>query len=612
MDRNTTLNHSSPSVAQTDILIVDDVLENIRLLSTMLDCNGYQTRKATNGAMALTAVETTLPSLILLDVRMPNMSGYQVCQQLKSNPRTAHIPVIFLSAADDITNKIEAFKVGGADYITKPFHVEEVLARIQNQLAMITAQQTIYQLNAQLEGRVKERTQQLETANSQLSKLAFRDPLTWLPNRALLMERLQEALNQQQANPENQFAVFYLDCDRFKPVNDSLGHQAGDELLIAISERLNSVLRQEDLLARLGGDEFVILLGKLEDPRYAIQVADRIIRSFALPFHLKGQDIFISFSIGIVLECSNYWDPEELLRDADTAMYQAKALGKDQYQIFESSMYQAVCHRLQLETDLRQAIHRQELALHYQPIVELATDNIVGVEALIRWYHPTQGLIPPDRFIPIAEDTGFILKLGHWALREACNHLRQWQDQGIVTPSFSVSVNVSACQFAQPDFVKQLDEILAETQLAPQCLKLEITETVIMQDIPAVTDNISSLQQRSIQLSIDDFGTGYSSLSYLHSFSVENLKIDRSFINRLHKKKSNFGLVTAIVQIGRAMKMNLIAEGIETNEQLAHLKSLGCQFGQGYLFSKPLPFKEMVTLLSATAHQEPSEVSEQS
>ena len=605
-----TLDQSLPVVAQIDILIVDDVLENIRLLSTMLDCNGYQTRKATNGAMALTAVETTLPSLILLDVRMPNMSGYQVCQHLKSNPRTAHIPVIFLSAADDITNKIEAFKVGGADYITKPFHIEEVLARIQNQLAMITAQQTIYQLNAQLEGRVKERTQQLETANSQLSKQAFRDPLTWLPNRALLMERLQEALNQQQANPDDQFAVFYLDCDRFKPVNDSLGHQAGDELLIAISERLNSVLRQEDFLARLGGDEFVILLGNLEDARYATQVADRIIKSFAIPFYIREKDIFVSFSIGIVLECANYWNPEELLRDADTAMYQAKALGKDQYQIFEPSMYQAACHRLQLETDLRQSIQREELALYYQPIVELETGNVVGMEALIRWHHPTQGLIPPDRFIPIAEETGFILKLGQWALREACKHLRHWQNQGIVTSAFSVSVNVSACQFSQPDFVKQLDEILAETQLAPQCLKLEITETVIMQDIPSVTDNISNLQQRSIQLSIDDFGTGYSSLSYLHSFSVENLKIDRSFINRLHKKKNNFGLVTAIVQIGKAMKMNLIAEGIETSEQLAQLKFLGCQFGQGYLFSKPLPSEEMVALLSAATYQKHLEVSE--
>jgi len=414
-------------------------------------------------------------------------------------------------------------------------------------------------------------------------------------------------LSQQQTNPEDQSAVLYLDCDRFKPVNDSLGHQAGDDLLIAISQRLSSVLRQDDLLVRLGGDEFVILLDNLVDPWSATQVADRILKSFTFPFYLRERDVFVSFSIGIVLDCSTYCDPEELLRDADAAMYQAKASGKDQYQIFEPSLYQTVCHRLQLETDLRQAIQRQELALHYQPIVELETGKIVGAEALLRWNHPTQGFIPPDRFIPIAEETGFILKLGDWALREACHHLHHWQKQHIVTSSFSVSVNVSACQFAQPDFVKQIDEILAETQIDPQCLKLEITETVIMQNIASVTDNISGLQQRSIQLSIDDFGTGYSSLNYLHSFSVENLKIDRSFIHRLHKKKNNFGVVTAIVQIAQAMKMNLIAEGIETSEQLALLKSLGCQFGQGYLFSRPLSSGDMVDLLTATTGQKHSE-----
>lgn len=592
-----TLAHSSPYPPQTDILIVDDVLENIRLLSTILDSNGYPTRKATNGTMALKAVEATLPSLILLDVRMPGLSGYEVCQHLKLNPKTTHIPVIFLSASDDVTDKVEGFRVGGADYITKPFHVEEVLARVQNQLAIITAQQTIHQLNAQLEERVKERTRQLEIANSQLSEMAFRDLLTQLPNRALLTKCLQEAMSQQQANPENQFAVLYLDCDRFKIVNDSLGHQAGDELLIAISHRLKSVLRQEDLLARLGGDEFVVLLTNLAEPHAATQVAERILNSFISPIRLRERDIFVSFSIGIVLEHSTYYDTEELLRDADTAMYQAKASGKDQYQIFESSMYQTVCHRLQLETDLRKAIQHDEFVLHYQPIVELETETIVGVEALIRWHHPTRGLIAPDQFIPIAEETGFILKLGRWALKEACHQLCYWQRQQIVNSSFSISVNVSAYQFAQPDFIKQIDEILEETQLDPQCLKLEITETVIIQNLASVANVISRLHERLIQLSIDDFGTGYSSLSYLHSFPVDNLKIDQSFIHRLHQEKTNLGLLTAIVQIAKTMEMDLIAEGIETSEQLIQLKLLGCQFGQGYLFSKPVPPEEIANLL---------------
>jgi len=601
-----TLNHSSSHPTQIDILIVDDVLENIRLLSTILDASGYQTRKATHGTMALKAVEATLPSLILLDVRMPGLSGYEVCQHLKSNPKTTHIPVIFLSASDDVTDKVEGFRVGGADYITKPFHVEEVLARVQNQLAIITAQQTICQLNAQLERRVKERTQQLEIANSQLSEMAFQDLLTQLPNRALLMERLEEALSQQQANSENQFAVLYLDCDRFKIINDSLGHQAGDELLVAISRRLKSILRQEDLVARLGGDEFVVLLSNLAEPHTATQVAERILNSFVLPIRLREQDIFVSFSIGIILEHSTYGNTEELLRDADIAMYQAKALGKEQYQIFEPSMYQTVCHRLQLETDLRKAIQHNEFVLHYQPIVELDTSKIVGAEALIRWHHPTQGLISPDQFIPIAEETGFILKLGRWALKEACYQLCYWQKQQVVNASFFVSVNVSAYQFAQPDFGKQIDEILVETQLDPQCLKLEITETVIIQNFTSAADAICSLHERSIQFSIDDFGTGYSSLSYLHSFPVENLKIDRSFIQRLHQEKSNLALLTAIVQIAKTMEMNLIAEGIETSEQLIQLKLLGCQFGQGYLFSRPIPPEEIANLLSASFCQKQS------
>ena len=592
-----TLIYSSPYPTQTDILIVDDVLENIRLLSTILDSNGYPTRKATNGTMALKAVEATLPSLILLDIRMPGLSGYEVCQHLKLNPKTTHIPVIFLSASDDVTDKVEGFRVGGADYITKPFHVEEVLARVKNQLAIITAQQTIHQLNAQLEERVQERTRQLEIANSQLSEMAFCDLLTQLPNRALLTKCLQEAMSQQQANPENQFAVLYLDCDRFKIVNDSLGHQAGDELLIAISHRLKSVLRQEDLLARIGGDEFVVLLTNLAEPHAATQVAERILNSFISSIRLRERDVFISFSIGIVLEHSTYCDTEELLRDADTAMYQAKASGKDQYQIFESSMYQTVCHRLQLETDLRKAIQHNEFVLHYQPIVELETETIVGVEALIRWHHPTKGLISPDQFVPIAEETGFILKLGRWALKEACHQLCYWQRQQIVNSSFSISVNVSAYQFAQPDFIKQIDEILEETQLDPQCLKLEVTETVIIQNLASAADVICRLHERLIQLSIDDFGTGYSSLSYLHSFPVDNLKIDQSFIHRLHQEKTNLGLLTAIVQIAKTMEMDLIAEGIETSEQLIQLKLLGCQFGQGYLFSKPVPPEEIANLL---------------
>lgn len=586
-----------------DILIVDDVAENIRLLSSILQQNGYQTRKATSGTMALMAIDTVLPNLVLLDIRMPDISGYEVCRRLKANPKTAHIPVIFLSAADEVADKVHAFQVGGADYITKPFHGEEVLARVHNQISIIAAQQTICRLNAQLEERVKERTQQLEQVNCQLSEIAFYDPLTQLPNRILLMKHLREAMAHQQTNSGYQFAVFYLDCDRFKHVNDSLGHQAGDELLIAVAQRLKTILHPNDFLARLGGDEFVILSTELADRHGATLIAEKIAAHFSLPFRLRERGIFVSFSIGIVSDCSIYTDPDALLRDADIAMYQAKSSGKDQYQVFTASMHQITCQRLQLETDLRKAILQRDLALHYQPIFELATGDVIGAEALVRWHHPTCGLILPSQFIHIAEETGLILKLGDWVLKEACHQLRQWQLHHIVAPSFSMSVNVSAYQFAQPDFAQQIDNLLAETQLPPQCLKLEITETVIMHNVTSAADVIQDLRNRSIQLSIDDFGTGYSSLSYLHSFPVDNLKIDRSFVQRLHENTSSLGLVTAIVQIAKTMGMNLIAEGIETSEQLAQLKLLGCQFGQGHLFAHALAPNEFTEFLATLSHQ---------
>jgi diguanylate cyclase (GGDEF)-like protein len=598
------LNPPLPHHSPIDILIVDDVLENLQLLGKILEQNGYLTRKAMSGKMALNAVAECQPDLILLDIRMPGMNGYEVCQQLKSSPNTASIPIVFLSAASNIEDKVEAFKIGGSDYITKPFHAEEVLARVQHQLTIITAHQTIQRLNAQLEARVRERTQQLELANAQLSAMAFCDPLTQLPNRALLMHQLQQTLEQQR-DLDAPFAVFYLDCDRFKSVNDALGHQAGDELLIAMAQRLRSVLRQDDLLARLGGDEFVILLNQITTSNVVIQVVERIFDRFAAPFRLRGQDIFISFSVGIVLNGSTYQNPEDLLRDADIAMYQAKASGKNQYCVFNASMQpQTQC--LQLETDLRKAIQQQQLFLHYQPIVELATNKIVTAEALLRWQHPTQGLIPPSQFIPIAEETGLILKLGDWIMQEACRQLHCWQKQKIVDAAFSVSVNVSAYQFIQPNFVEKIDAVLGKTQVNPGCLKLEITETVFMQNFTAAADIARQLRDRGIQLSIDDFGTGYSSLSYLHSFPVDTIKIDRSFIQRLHQQTGSLELVTAIAQIAKTMGMSLVAEGIETSEQLAQLKLLACQFGQGYLFSRPVDSEAAANLFAMPLGQKRS------
>ncbi|MBD1835301.1 EAL domain-containing protein [Cyanobacteria bacterium FACHB-472] len=607
------MNSLAMGMTKEDILIVDDTPENLRLLSKMLTKEGYNIRKALNGQMALTAVQSVVPDLILLDIMMPSMDGYQVCKHLKADPRTAEIPVIFLSALSDAFDKVKAFGVGGADYITKPFQLEEVLTRVQNQLTLKAAKIQTQQINAQLEERVKERTHQLELANQelkrqisermllqeQLLKMALYDALTGLPNRFLFMERLEQALKRAKQHPDYRFAVLFLDCDRFKVVNDSLGHFVGDELLVALARRLEASLNQTDTLARLSGDEFAILLTEIENINSVTLVADQILKDLSLPFPLKRQEVFINASIGITLSNLNYEQSEYLLRDADTAMYRAKTLGKGQYQIFDAEMHNAAIQVLQLENDLRRAVNQQEFIVHYQPIVALTTGKIVGFEALVRWNHPQQGLISPILFIPIAEETGLINPIGNWVLREACYQLQQWHHQRLTDYPLTMSVNLSARQFAQPDLIEQIDKILTETQLNPQSLKLEITESVIMKNSQPVKVILQQLQERQIQLCIDDFGTGYSSLSYLHNFPIDNIKIDRSFISSLNGNSDNLGLVSAIMNIAQALKMSVTAEGIETAQQLDQLRVLNCDFGQGYLFSKPLDGKNATILIKS-------------
>ena len=591
--------HLEPTKTE-DILIVDDTLDNLHLLSRMLTRQGYNVRKALNGSMALTAAQTVAPDLILLDIMMPEMDGYEVCQRLKADPNTAEIPIIFLSALDDVLDKVKGFQVGGVDYITKPFQFEEVLARVQNQLALRAAEQQIRLLNTVLEQRVLERTQQLEEANAKLLEMALHDALTGLPNRALLMTDLNRAIQKAKADPSYQFAVLFLDCDRFKVVNDSLGHLVGDELLVKIAQRLNQALELPSTLARLGGDEFAILLLEMSHFRQAVQLADRILESFSRPFHLQRHEVFINASIGVVMGHSQYDEPEYLLRDADTAMYRAKALGKGQYHIFDPALHAAALERLQLETDLRRGIEQQELIVHYQPIIDLKIGQIAGFEALVRWCHPKRGLVSPGAFIPIAEETGLITPIGNWVLSEACYQLQTWQKQGYVDPSLFVSVNLSVKQFAQPNLLDQIDQALDYSQLNPELLKLEITESAIMDNHKHVATILEDLRKRKIQISIDDFGTGYSSLSYLHSFPVDSLKVDKSFVQRLNSSSENIGLIPVIVSLAKTMNMAVIAEGIETLEQLTQLRELNCGFGQGYLFSTPLPAEQLVDLISST------------
>jgi diguanylate cyclase (GGDEF)-like protein len=606
--------HLDPN--KKDILIIDDMADNLRVLSSILTREGYNVRKALNWQMALTATQTLLPDLILLDIMMPEVDGYEICQTFKAWELTADIPVIFISALDDVFDKVKAFRVGGVDYITKPFEFQEVLVRVQNQLALRSARLEILKLNIELEYRVKERTGELEKAlqklqqeinsrqnlQSQLLDIVLHDSLTGLPNRVLFMKRLENALNRAKQESSYQFAVLFLDCDRFKVINDSLGHLVGDELLIAIASRLQACLIPIDTLARLGGDEFGILLENITDINIAIQVAERIMQQLSLAFRLSRYEVFMNASIGITWGNRDYDRPEYLLRDADTAMYRAKAQGRAKYHVFNPAMHREAIQLLELENDLRRAVERQEFVVYYQPIVSLTTGRISGFEALVRWQHPIRGLVGPTEFIPVAEETGLINAINIWVLQSACNQLSIWQNHPVTPEPLTMSVNLSARLFLQPNFVEQIDRIIYETKINATYLELEITESVIMENTNAIKIIFQQLKERKIKLIMDDFGTGYSSLSYLHSFPLNALKIDKSFVKRMQDNKENMGLVPAMIGIANSMGMSAIAEGVETQEQLALLRSLNCNFAQGYLFSQPIE-QQLVIKLLATAPQ---------
>lgn len=729
------------NAAQPTILIVDDIPDNLRVLSSTLTEQGYQVRCAKNGSMALIGAHTAPPDLILLDIKMPDMDGYEVCQQLKASQATRDIPVIFMSALDDVLDKVRAFDVGGVDYITKPFQVGEVLARVKSQLALTAAKTEISQLNAELEQRIQQRTTQLQAANQQLQieiaerKLAekslqeseerlesilnsleevvwsvsaqtwellylnpaahkvygrpvweffdnpnlwlevvhpadhqraqrshqtllekgsvdleyrilrpngevrwlsarshviydkndvairldgiiyditqrkraeeqlihdaLHDALTGLPNRTLFIERVESALQQAKRCQDYLFAVLFIDLDRFKIVNDSLGHAVGDQLLNAIACLLKQCLRTTDTIARLGGDEFTILLDDVKDITDATRIAERLQAQLMSPFQLESHTLFTSASIGIVLSSTGYEQAADLLRDADIAMYRAKEQGKARYAIFDQVMYEQTLELLQLESDLRLALEGQEFCLHYQPITSLVTGRLTGFEALVRWLHPQRGLISPTKFIPVAEDTGLIVPLGEWVLREACRQLFAWQAQFPNLAPLTMSVNLASQQFREPNFINQLDQILAETGLDGGCLKLEITETMLMEYAQETINTLLQIRARKIQLSIDDFGQGYSSLSYLHRFPINTLKIDRSFVSQMNSDDENFEIVRTITTLAHTLGMDVIAEGVETVEQFAQLRALGCEFGQGYFFSRPLNCASAAAMMAA-------------
>lgn len=425
------------------------------------------------------------------------------------------------------------------------------------------------------------------------------DALTGLPNRSLFTERLRHAMRRAARHPDDLFAVLFLDLDRFKDVNDNLGHFAGDELLRAVARRLEACIRPEDTVARLSGDEFAILLESITDTSDAGRVAERIEEALSFPINLAGAEVTTSASMGIVTSSMSHDQPEQLLRSADMAMYRAKAAGRARYEMFDRAMHTDALERLRLETDLRRAVEQGEFLLHYQPVVSLRTGRVTGLEALIRWQHPERGLVHPVDFIPIAEETGLIVPIGKWVLLEACERIKGWQEAYPRKEPLTMGVNLSVKQFGQPDLIDQIITAIETTGVAPGSLQLEITESAIIDKGRAAISILSRIRELGPQVYLDDFGTGYSSLSYLHGLPIDAIKIDRAFVSSMDTDDKNLRLVRTILTLAEIVGVRAEAEGISTSEQLRELRALNCEQGQGYLFSAPITREAVEEVLAA-------------
>ena len=535
-----------------------------------------------------------------VDMRMPpGWDGVQTIQKLWDvDP---DLQVVICTAYSDYSWEQIVQHLGSTDrmlILKKPFDDLEVcqLATALTAKRLVTAQANLKL--AQLEQLVQTRTDDLKRA-------ALVDKLTGLPNRELLYDRLTQLIRRSKRDPNHGFALLFLDFDRFKIVNDSLGHEIGDLLLIEIANRLLKELRSVDTIAppltpppipgansgtavRLGGDEFVVVLDHLQNPSDAARVTERLLAAVGAPYDLKGHIVHTTASVGITTSCVGYENPEDMIRDADTAMYRAKAAGKAQYILFDRQMHEDAMARLNLENDLRRAVECGQFILHFQPIVCLSSGNVTAFEALVRWNHPTRGLIPPLEFIPLAEEIGVIVPLGHWILAEACRQLADWRNRRPEFASVGISVNLSRKQLAAPDLLQRIAQVLGETGIRPTDLKLEITESTIMEDGDRGVKVLQQLRKMGVLLHMDDFGTGYSSLSCLHRFPINGLKIDRCFVNNVSERRDYAAVVNAIVSLTRNLDIELVAEGVETHEQARMLQSMGCDLAQGYLFARPL------------------------
>jgi diguanylate cyclase (GGDEF)-like protein len=558
------------------ILVVDDEVGLERLIKQRfrkkIQAQEFDFVFVHNGAEAIAHLrEKNQIDIVLTDISMPEMDGLTLLNLLPEISQT--LKAVVVSAYSDLRNIRTAMNRGAFDFLTKPIDFQDLEITLKKTLRYVQ--------------KIKETQQQLEKAQSKLEYQAFHDSLTDLPNRDWFINLLEHNIKLAQRYPEYLYAVLFIDLDRFKVINDSLGHSYGDELLKNVAKKLQANLRASDFLARFGGDEFAILLEKIKDIHEVIRVTERIHQEISSPFLLNNYEVCPEASIGITLSTIGYQHPEEVLRDADAAMYRAKAEGKNRYVVFDPIMQASILEHLALEHDLRRGLELKQLCLHYQPIFSLSTGQLTGFEALARWQHPQRGWISPTKFIPLAEETGLISPLGLFVFQEACEQLRRWQGQFPYQLSLSINVNLSAIELKKVDLVQQIEEVLRTTQVDPSHLKLEITESCLWESNGSSVELLENIKALGIELCIDDFGVGYSSLSRLHEFPLDTLKIDRSFLKRT-ENPNNWETVKLIIALAHSLEMTVVAEGIETSSQLEELKALNCEFGQGYLFSRPV------------------------
>ncbi|MCU9612546.1 EAL domain-containing protein [Caldibacillus lycopersici] len=566
---------------KVNILLVDDRPENLLALEAFLEKENHQLIRANSGEEALKQLLKYEFALILLDVQMPGMDGFHTAKIIKAREKTKDIPIIFITANHlDAEHIFMGYTVGAMDYILKPFDPMILKAKVERFVE-------IYLMKKQL----MQQTSMLIENEQIISHMANHDYLTNLPNRRFFYKKIGEYILQSKKQNQS-FGLLYLDMDRFKYINDSLGHLMGDEVLKEIANKLKKIIDKKDVVFRFGGDEFIIILPET-DREGALEVSEKILETFKKPLLIENYELFITTCIGVSIFPYDGEDATWLLKNADIALYRAKKKGKNKYTVYHSGMNMQSYRSFMLQNDLRKAIERQELEILFQPRVDTKTGKIVSAESLLRWNHPKWGMLFPNEFIPLAEETGIIVEIGEWVIRQVCEQLRNWMNIG--KPLIGISINFSVQQFFQKNLIQNIKQILIETKVPPELIEVEVTESTFLKNEENSLLVLRELRSIGFQISLDDFGTGYSSLSYLRHFPFTALKIDKSFIQEMNVDPS---LVSTIIKLGNSLKLSVVAEGVETAEQFKLLKNYNCDEVQGYLFSPPINLNELEALIA--------------